>query len=337
MNQGQSAATVGKERMIWCACRETMRIFGRKFGSSGYPFWWLDANSGSGFNDKVGVPGSPLIFWHAARKFLPQGPLMPFFCDRDLDAAKALQQCFSQYPDAAAQSHLIPGDNDEAMEVFAEAIRRRENPKYAMGAMLLDPNGYWFKSKGGNGPPVRGLQWFTREFLAIDPILNLNLRFYWMARKLDWGLGLPPPRALLESLGKKHWLVGQSRAGNTRFILAIGRNILAWDDPTYGLYSWNHPIGREILAAAETDGQGDLGLERAVSELSAIPGPPSVPRRQGNRHAPSQPPLQMRRTGDRGASLQGLPALGDVRRTIQPAADLPRLPLRGAWHSGGEA
>lgn len=64
--QGQSLATIDKERRIGAALSVGMRIASKAFGGKGYRYWHLDANSGSGHNGTVNTDGSPLVFWQIA-------------------------------------------------------------------------------------------------------------------------------------------------------------------------------------------------------------------------------------------------------------------------------
>lgn len=319
--QGQSLVTIDKERRIGAALSVSMKIANAKFGGKRFKFWHLDANAGSGWNDEVSVPGSPVVFWQAARQYLPDMIPAPFFCDHTQDTMKALQRQLDD--DARAQSFLIPGDNEEAIDVFAESIRRSgENPGYAVGTMLIDPNGYFYRSADGTGAPVKPLQWFCREFPRIDLILNLNMRTFHMQRA--HGHAVLPPREVLNGLGKSNWLVCQARRGNARFLLAIGRNVSTGDHRSLGLHASTSEIGRAIL-----DAETKQGTLFDVRDLSGLPRPSGVPRGAVGGVAPDRRALRLRRASN-GGPPPAVSALGDVRRAIEPAADLPCLPLSGA-------
>lgn len=247
--QGQSVATLDKERRIAACLSVTMKIADARFGARGFSYWHLDANSGSGWNETVNVPGSPLVFWQMARHRLLGLRPAPFFCDHDPAKMKTLHDRFSATADLPG-SYLVPGDNEEAIEVFAECIRQAERPRYAVGSLLIDPNGYFYRNKDGEGAPVNAVRWFCREFPRIDLILNLNMRTYEMQRAV--GHDVLPPRDLLASLGKQQWLVGKANAGQSRFLLAIGRNMSTDDHRAIGLYDSESQSGRNIL-----DGNAD--------------------------------------------------------------------------------
>jgi hypothetical protein len=252
--QGQSAATIDKERRIAACLSVGMKIAESKFGRSGFAYWHLDANAGSGWNEEVNVPGSPLVFWQVANMYLNGLKPKAFFCDRDPQTMAELLARVGSFP----QSALLPGDNEEAIEVFAESIRQAENPRFAVGSLLIDPNGWFYRSRSGNGPPVNALGWFVREFPRIDLILNLYTRAYHLQRKQ--GHEVMAPADLLKHLGKEHWLVGRVNVGQSRFLQAVGRNVATGDHAKLGLYDARGDIGQHILRASTEIGQTALDL-----------------------------------------------------------------------------
>lgn len=320
--QGQSLATIDKERRIGAALSIGMRIASRAFGGKGFRFWHLDANSGSGWNDMVNVPGSPLVFWQVARTCLAGMEPAPFFCDIDLAAMQELRRRLADDRDKLI---LLPGDNQEAIEVFAELIRRSERPRFAVGSLLIDPNGYFYRDRFGKGAPVEAAKWFSREFPRIDLILNLNTFTYQAQNGV--GHAVEPPREVLRSLGKAHWLVGRRQVGSGhRFLLAVGRNTPTADHRALGMYRLESPEGQFIMNQAEGKRQHDLP---ELSRISAAPGVSRGTRRGDEARGGTLPGLR----GDcNGSASHQIPALGNVRRPVQPEAPLSQLPLFG----GGE-
>jgi hypothetical protein len=243
IRQGQSIATVDKERRIAAAMSVSMRIANNVFGGKGYRYWHFDANAGNGWNHEVGVPGSPVVFWHVAETCLRRMEPAPFFCDRDAMAIEQLRARLGHIP-AGAGSILLPGDNEDGLGVFADSIRISEKPHYAVGSLIIDPNGYYYRSAKGIGAPVAGLQWFVREFPRIDIILNLNMRTFHLQRGA--GHAVATPASVLASLNRKHWLVSQA-GGQSRHLLAVGRNMATGDHKALGLYDIDSDAGRKIL------------------------------------------------------------------------------------------
>ena len=253
--QGQSAATIDKERRIAACLSVGMKIAEAKFGKTGFGYWHFDANAGSGWNEKVNVPGSPLVFWHVANAYLRGLQPRAFFCDHDPRAMAKLQMRLRGQP---SPSVLLACDNEDAMEAFADSIRRRENPRFAVGSMLFDPNGYFNRSRNGNGPPIAPLDRFLREFPRIDLILNLNMRTYRLQRGADHDV--LPPAELFALLGKEQWLVGRTYVGQSRFMIAIGRNVTTGDHRKIGLYELGSEAGQRIVRDDPDADQGLLGF-----------------------------------------------------------------------------
>jgi hypothetical protein len=240
--QGQSALTIDKERRIGAATSVGMRIGNGKFGGRGFSYFHFDANAGSGWNEQVDVPGSPLVAWVAARECLPGMRFRPYFCDHDPEKMRLLRDALGADPVAAERSVLICDRNEAGLEQFAAAIRASgERPELAVGSVLVDPNGWFYETQC----PVAGLVRFCREFPRVDVVLNLNRRTYEMQRAC--GHAVLSPREVLLQLGKQHWLVCAAAAGQSRFLLAVGRNVQT------GAHDATSERGRLIL-----DGKPDL-------------------------------------------------------------------------------
>jgi hypothetical protein len=322
--QGQSVATIDKERRIGSALTIGMKIASAKHANRGFSFWHYDANSGSGWNDEFDVPGSPMVFWQAARASLVGLTPKPFFCDFNPLAMSALQARLKGDRDAWNQSCLLPGDNEEGFEVFAECIRRSpERNHLAIGSVLVDPNGYFYRGANGAGAPVRSLQWFCPEFPRIDIIVNLNIRVYNLQASHTSHV-VEPPRQVLSSLGKEHWVIGKSYKGQSRFVIAIGRNVRTEDHKRLGLYDIDSEIGQLILDAAEGKRRWSF-----IDDLLILPGVSKAPGTLGGEsggNANGERTVSLRSQGQRGPSST-LSAMGNVRRTIEPFTDLSSLPL----------
>jgi len=245
--QGQSISTIDKERRIAAALTVSMKIANAKFGGKGYRFWYFDANCGSGYNHQVNVPGSPVVFWDVKQHCLTAMDPVAHFCDRDPVAMQQLRNRLAQHSETAG-SVLFNCDNEDAIKAFAENINRSENRKYAVGAALFDPNGYYYRSAGGIGVPVQALQWFPVAFPRIDLILNLNMRTFRLQRGA--GHAVRPPTEVLRSLNRTHWLVARA-GGQSRHLLAVGRNMAVRDHKALGFYDWESPEGQCILDVDE--------------------------------------------------------------------------------------
>jgi hypothetical protein len=334
--QGQSAVTFDKERRIASAVSIGMRIASAAFPDRGYRFWHFDANSGSGWNDKsaeeggIGerVPGSPLVFWKVAKACLAGMEPYPWFCDIEPSAIRQLQTNLAKEPDVYGESILQCGDNEEELTRFAETIRRSsENPRHAVGSVLVDPNGYFYRSSKGSGAPVNVLPGFCQEFRKIDVILNMNIRAYRLQsapQNKEFMKGLMTPTEVLASLDKKHWLVAWAGRDNARFLLAVGRNFPTGDHAKIGLHDAKSDTGRYILNMATGGRQG------VIHNLSGISRPPGISGNSGSSHEADKRKMQMRSDGNTGSS-RPLSDVGDVRRAGESPTDLSQLPLFRTW------
>lgn len=290
--QGQSRATTDKQRCIGSALSIGIKIASagaRKRSWSRFNFWHFDANAGSGWNDTVNVPGSPLVFHAMADEHLSHLTRAAFFCDKNETALERLQSRLAANRSHLESSFLIPGDNEEALEVFGDRIANVESPQHAIGCVIIDPNGYWYRDKSGIGAPTRITRLFAQAFPKIDLVLNLNTRFYKMARSHAWGSDIPSPREVLASLHKQHWLVRRTQVGGDEFMLAVGRNTPTGDHRAIGMHRLESAEGQHILAMVEGGRQGKLPYEAApLHHIRGIPGASSVPGGEGDRDAAGQ-------------------------------------------------
>lgn len=251
MIQGQSTVTIDKERCLGSALTIGMKIADGKFGGRGFSYWHFDANAGSGWNDRVGVEGSPIVFHRVADQYLKGLKREPFFCDINVAALQKLSIRLGNWP-----GYLFPGDNEDALYVFAERIRQVERPEFAIGSVIVDPNGYWYRNAKGEGAPVKSLIRFAAVFPRIDIVLNLNVRTYKLQRAR--GQDVSPPADIFESLQKKHWLVRITQAGGDQFLLAVGRNVETGDHKRLGFHKLESDGGRHIMTIANGGRQGKL-------------------------------------------------------------------------------
>lgn len=316
--QGQGAGTHRKQELFYHACVLGMRVATAKL--SRFPFWLFDGNCGSGYNEAVGVDGSPIVVHLAA----DEAEISParrqfFFCDHDQQRLHTLQSALGSRPVWQDRSYLIPGDNERAIEVFAECIAARENPKFAVGAIIVDPNGYFYRNRNGEGPPIAPLIEFTRRFPRIDLVMNLNMRTYHLQR--GKGHDVPPPDDVLDCINRRFWLVGKISVGSSRFLVAVGRNFATGDHRRVKLFDRQSDYGREVMLWANSQRTEDL-FDAPLSDLPGISPSSGVSSGADDSVAQRQSSMPLRRAGN-GGSSQAISAMGHVRRPREPGADLP--------------
>lgn len=298
--QGQGTGTARKQELFYHANAVGMRIFMSKPQLARYPFWLFDGNCGSGWNDEVGVIGSPVnAHLVADRLGLAASRREFYFCDRNRDSMLALQDRLAANPAWEACSHLHVGDNEEGLALFGHHVAKREKPEFAVGAVIVDPNGWFYRTPKGEGVPIDGLRIFTQQFQRIDIILNLNVRTYSMQKKK--GDNVMPPTGVLSCLHRKHWLVGQIKIGQSRFWVAVGRNVPTGDHRKVGLYHLDSEEGREIMLFAETGRQGGLFNApdiAALPNIQRVSQAPGLPLSSGAGNAAGERTVPMRRPSD---------------------------------------
>jgi hypothetical protein len=259
--QGQSIATIDKERRIGAALSVSMRIARARFAGK-FRYYHFDANAGSGWNEKVEVEGSPIVFLRLMRTYLEGMKAAPFFCDINEEAMTKLRGRVLSLGNLPSTPFLILGDNEEGMEVFMECLRTSgENPEHIVGSVLVDPNGCFYRSAEGIGAPVKVLPKLCDEFPKIDVVLNINCRQHVLQKSHGW---VPPLIDTLLSL-KPYWLVSYKRVGksNQGFLLAVGRSIRANDHTSLNFFHLDSDDGRYVIEQAE-DHRGYDGYGRQM-------------------------------------------------------------------------
>ena len=255
--QGQGDGTVDKVRKLAPMLAMGMVVANARFGSKGYRYFHLDTNSGSGWNDEVDVPGSPLVFHYIADGCLTKMRRVAFFCEKNQQAAAELVSRLTA-TGYLETSCIFCGDNRGILQIFAHRIRASERSEYAVGSVLIDPNGYCYRNREGEGvPPLDKITEFTSEFRRIDLLLNLNMRTYLLQR--SQGHDVLAPADLFKRLGKEYWLVSQTVIGQARFLRAVGRNFRTDGYQALGFYHADSEMGERILNWGTSN--GDLQSE----------------------------------------------------------------------------
>lgn len=230
--QGQSAATELKERGLQSAFTINLRVFS-KFKYR-YTYWHFDLNSGSGINDDFGCIGSPLAFISAAHK--TETPrYFAGFCD--LNAAALGQLSSREGVVENDQCFLFHGDNSSLITAIPDIIATRENPKFAIGTVLSDPN--------GSQVPLDHLERLALACPKIDFVVNWNSRVFKLFQGKKWA-DRPTLNSAIQQMNKKHWLIRQP-LGAHKWTLLVGRNYRIGGHPSLGFYNLDTPKGTEVF------------------------------------------------------------------------------------------
>ena len=260
--QGQGSGTEFKERGIKAALTVSLKI-AAKPSLSMFRYWHIDLNSGCGFNEKANCFGSPVAFIDAAQEN-GREDYAAFFVDMDGGAIQKLEK--NVLKDNARCFSFI-GDNKEALPIIAQYIKNSgDNPQYAHGSILVDPNGYF-----GKETPHEQLIEFSKEFPRIDIILNLNTRQHtlfsanirkerkgWTKEKFNPSLSEIPM-----IFNKSYWLIRGEIGSGDKFVLMVGRNIKAGDHKALGFCHLDSETGQRIVNKVE-------GIHHVEQQLSFL-------------------------------------------------------------------
>ncbi|HEU0180314.1 MAG TPA: hypothetical protein VFV58_39260 [Blastocatellia bacterium] len=255
--QGQGLSTCDKGRRIAAMFSMSMRIL-----YPGDTYYHFDLNAGSGWNDEYGVPGTPLVFLELAQKHLRRWKAMFF----ELDNARAgeLETRLRGRPNCRVEML----DNRHFME-WAKGM-----PPHAVGSIVIDPNGWLYRSRTGAGVPVAEIIECCARFPRMDLIMNLNLRHY---RLMRGDLKANPEKAhrrlyRLEEMPKlfhrPHGLISdRSNHGHGQFVRMILRSARMRPYDAMGWHLLDSPEAKEIYRLAEmTTEEGDVAhaIGRAI-------------------------------------------------------------------------
>jgi hypothetical protein len=245
---GQGAGTPGKEDGFRAVFDVSLAISKAK-SVAYWPYWHIDLNAGSGWNDLVDCEGSPLVFLSAAIAARRPGPVRLFFCDHRPDAIRQLQErcepLLEQLRVVTPGSTITYHGGDNAD--FLAAVRRiivASGDRYPMGTFLSDAN------SPTQGFPFGQMVAFATAFPRIDAVLNLNLGVLrpgarapqpgWRKHPTVVGMMNKIPRSIW-------WVRNPSRIGKHQFMALVGRNKDTGRRSFKDFYRADSPEGKLIL------------------------------------------------------------------------------------------
>src|SRR5262249_15186317 len=116
--QGQGDNTRRKEDGFGAIFHTSLDI---SKGARRYPYWHIDLNAGSGFNEKAQCPGSPVVFMQEAARAARW--VRAYFTDLNAEAAQALRQRLAGMPlSAGGEALVFCEDNSAFLERVADMI-----------------------------------------------------------------------------------------------------------------------------------------------------------------------------------------------------------------------
>lgn len=251
--QGQSGYTRFKEERFTPVLAQSLLISKAK-QVAGFPYYHIDLNAGCGFNADVQVAGSPLNFLSAVERH-GRTNFYAFFVDNDPSCIRELitRPEVEAYP---SRVFTFPYDNSEVLPVVTEFIAGLERqPRFAMGSILIDPNGYH------KGVPWNTLRDFCQAHPRIDLFFNLNTRTFKLERPHilasapGWASKqLQPISGFAEWFNRPHWMwTDECQIAGSSWIQLVGRTIRT-ESVGYsrlGFYDSQSERGQQILDVLE--------------------------------------------------------------------------------------
>ena len=230
-----------------------------------FPFWHLDLNCGTGRNDKVDCDGSPIEFL----KIMDEtGRLYcAAFCDKaKARCKKALKRRVRKmgHPRDGCSIRYWWHTNQTVIGAWAREIRKRENPNYAVGTILSDPNG-----PSRHSFPLAEIAQFAAKFPRIDVMLNINMdvmkrcRVAWLNQKkkrdskvADFvkGMGLWPActiQGIVDLIPRSHWTIRKPFRSGYNYTILVGRNKSSGQWKRLHFYPLDSSVGRSIVKKAD--------------------------------------------------------------------------------------
>lgn len=235
--QGQGSGTPDKQRVLSSFLTTNLNIAKHKADR----YVHAELNAGSGYNDQIGVVGSPIIaldrMQHVFGMFYPW-KLLCF--EHDKSRAEKLE---AMMPLAnKVEVHRI--SNEDAFPILE---REFEQPGFILGLIYADPNGY------SKGIPWELLRRFAEKHPRIDLAFSLCLRQLVMEQacgKRNWPPERIPmsPRELPAFFGRRYGWVTKIQRSRYRRILLLIRNIeLERGHKQLGIHRLSDPEGNAIL------------------------------------------------------------------------------------------
>lgn len=211
MKQGQSIATEEKARGLDSIFQQQLSVYRRMSQAAYAPYVHIDLHAGSGFNDEVGVIGSPVLFCERANSIHPN--YLMLCVEQNRQRVQELGNRLKNNPKAFPQY----GDNAEFCRCVPEILfQHGVEPGQAVGSLLIDPNSFRGQI------PWRELNDLLRTCGRLDAIFNYPGTAYTRNKRK-----LPDDFVSIEDLPKmlikKHWLIREP-IGPFKFTLCVGRN-----------------------------------------------------------------------------------------------------------------
>lgn len=243
---GQGSGTILKERSFASALTLGLQI-SQKPKLAKYSYFHADLHCGPGWNHERQCAGSPAVFLRAAEA-VGRSNYHAFFVDKERSHIAALEATVLM---GNPRCYAMCGDNESVLPVLERfIINAGEKPRYAIGSVLIDPNGYL------DGVPVDALRKFAARFERMDLILNFNMRTKRLGEShIQKGTGRWASKTWLDlaempaafSRPYQYGLIQERVTYGDPFVTMVLRNIDTGDHRALGLVKMTSPQGERIV------------------------------------------------------------------------------------------
>lgn len=233
--QGQSlVATFGKLSSLAKLLEWNLALVRHATRGNGC-YFHADLHAGCGYNAKVRLPGSPLVFLDCARRAGLQYEAL--FVESDAERASSLSYNYAIYPDENA--HVVHGENDcvhELLPAWIEACGI--DPAKAFGTVFVDPT-------KPSEVPWPSLNMLFARCPKMDVIVNFpGTSVKRLPQDHDSRV---TPEQVARLLNKSDWLIERNPRGDQQWLLMLGRNFAYGDYQRIGFVKWSSPAGQAVI------------------------------------------------------------------------------------------
>lgn len=239
-------------------------------------FWWdIHAHAGTGWNEHAKCWGTPVVTNLVSRYHIEVTGYISktygCYCDKKRGYIRSLMERLRlQFPDIERPPNQVmeyPYHNRTFLHDVGKRIKAIENPRDALGLLVLDPDG-----PSSSATPWADAIDFLEVHGGISVFLNNNLSSFLRSSPLEAVSNLKRERGIpskvrshclddwlgrsfkeiIRKLPREHWYVWpRIKTGGNDFIRLVGLSYEITQAQRCGLYSIKSPPGQQIIQDAD--------------------------------------------------------------------------------------
>ena len=243
LTQGQSQkATETKLDLFIKVIHQNLIVFRNKYQPNNRFYYHFDMNCGCGYNEKIRLPGSPVLYLNKIEELKIKNH-KAFFIDQDKEACAYLLN--ANYVRSSNDSFVFNGDNSEFIYLIPDIINYFSgNTPHYLGSIFIDPN-------GPSNMNIEALGWLSKICKNIDVIINVNTNAQKRVRNAFLNHEENRLSYILNTVKKRYWHIQEDTESGQQFRLLVGRNIAFSGPPPKGLARLGSNKGRKARLDSE--------------------------------------------------------------------------------------